>query len=72
MSGIAEDDVMLMFLKDRQVNGDFISKATDVFWIKQVVKLDDVDSDAIFADTPQLPDKVNCTFYYLLNCCVTC
>ncbi|TXG73565.1 hypothetical protein EZV62_002144 [Acer yangbiense] len=55
---VAEDDVLQMFLKDREVNGDFISRASDMFWLREVVKFVDADSDATrLADTPQQSDQ---------------
>ncbi|KAH7561269.1 hypothetical protein JRO89_XS10G0203500 [Xanthoceras sorbifolium] len=55
---LAEDDVLQMFLKDREVNGDFISRASDLFWLREVVKFVDADSDAAtLADTSKQSDQ---------------
>ncbi|KAK2640795.1 hypothetical protein Ddye_022558 [Dipteronia dyeriana] len=55
---VVEDDVLQMFLKDREVNGDFISRASDMFWLREVVKFVDTDSDAArLAHTFQQSDQ---------------
>ena len=35
-----------MFFKDRELNGDFISKASDMFWLMGASKFIDSDADA--------------------------
>ncbi|XWS71442.1 hypothetical protein CRYUN_Cryun03dG0138300 [Craigia yunnanensis] len=57
VSGSVEEDVLEMFFKDREVNGDFISKASDMLWQREVLK--DVDTDAREpADTTQQAEQV--------------
>ncbi|XVF46954.1 hypothetical protein PTKIN_Ptkin03bG0069800 [Pterospermum kingtungense] len=43
VSESVEEDVLEMFFKDREVNGDFISKASDKLWQRGLLK--DVDID---------------------------
>ncbi|XVF05124.1 hypothetical protein REPUB_Repub05bG0144700 [Reevesia pubescens] len=38
VSQSVEEDVLEMFFKDREVNGDFISKASDMLWQREVLK----------------------------------
>ncbi|KAI3745688.1 hypothetical protein L6452_08092 [Arctium lappa] len=42
---IEEDDVLLMFLKDRELNGDFIAKVCDKLWMRKAIKIDDIKTD---------------------------
>ncbi|XP_021887480.1 uncharacterized protein LOC110806830 isoform X5 [Carica papaya] len=51
-SELVEDDVLLMFFKDRELNGDFISKASDRFWQGGIAKFVDVNDSKIL-DAPQ-------------------
>ncbi|CAL1403855.1 unnamed protein product [Linum trigynum] len=52
VSELAEDDVLQMFLEERAVSGDLISKVCDMFWQRDIVKLADADVDASkFVDT---------------------
>ncbi|KDO36001.1 hypothetical protein CISIN_1g033557mg [Citrus sinensis] len=46
VSEVAEEDILQMFFKDRELNGDFISKASDMFWLKGASKFADSDADA--------------------------
>lgn len=52
-----EDDVLLMFFKDRELNGDFISKASDRFWQGGIAKFVDVNDSKIL-DAPQQDELV--------------
>ncbi|KAG8655087.1 hypothetical protein MANES_04G001400v8 [Manihot esculenta] len=54
---LAEGDVLKIFLKERELNGDFVSKASDMFWLKEVEKFVDFDS-AKLADNPQESEQV--------------
>ena len=57
MRELVEDDVLRMFLKDRELNGDFIFKAFDMFWLREVMDL--VDFDATKRDdSPQDTQEV--------------
>ncbi|CAI0544135.1 unnamed protein product [Linum tenue] len=50
VSELAEDDVLQMFLEERAVSGDLISKVCDMFWQRDIVKLADADASK-FVDT---------------------
>ncbi|XP_021887477.1 uncharacterized protein LOC110806830 isoform X2 [Carica papaya] len=56
-SELVEDDVLLMFFKDRELNGDFISKASDRFWQGGIAKFVDVNDSKIL-DAPQQDELV--------------
>jgi len=58
-----EEDVLQMFFKDREVNGDFISKASDMLWQREVLKVVDGDAGEP-ADTSQQAEQVE---YYLVQ-----
>ncbi|KDP36985.1 hypothetical protein JCGZ_08624 [Jatropha curcas] len=49
---LAEEDVLRMFIKERELNGDFISKASDRFWLGEFLKFVDFDAGKL-ADNPQ-------------------
>ncbi|KAD5960227.1 hypothetical protein E3N88_11699 [Mikania micrantha] len=42
---IEEDDVLLTFLKDRELNGDFIARLSDKLWMRKAVKIDNIEPD---------------------------
>lgn len=64
VSEVAEDDVLQMFLKERELNGDFISKVSDLFWQRGVANAKYVDADTVYvADTPQQAEQV----YWISN-----
>ncbi|KAL5579764.1 hypothetical protein UlMin_012206 [Ulmus minor] len=56
VSEIAEDDVLETFLRERQLNGDFISKVSDMFWQREVMKV--VESEAVLAGSPQQAEQI--------------
>ncbi|XP_062082533.1 uncharacterized protein LOC133788903 [Humulus lupulus] len=60
VSGIAEEDVLQTFLRERQLNGDFISKVSDMLWQDEATKLLGVAESAALADddTSQQPNQV--------------
>ncbi|KAH9659696.1 NF-kappa-B inhibitor-like protein [Citrus sinensis] len=59
VSEVAEEDILQMFFKDRELNGDFISKASDMFWLKGTSKFVDSDADAgKFADNSEQAHQV--------------
>ena len=39
------EDVLQMFLKDREENGDFISKVSDRLWLRDVLESIDLNSN---------------------------
>ncbi|XP_052287771.1 uncharacterized protein LOC102624420 isoform X5 [Citrus sinensis] len=56
---VAEEDVLQMFFKDRELNGDFISKTSDMFWLMGALKFVDFDADAgKFADNSEQAHQV--------------
>ncbi|XP_062173228.1 uncharacterized protein LOC133878663 isoform X2 [Alnus glutinosa] len=57
VSGVVEEDVLQMFFKERKLSGDFISKASDIFWQSDVKQF--VDADAVEpAETSQETGQV--------------
>ncbi|EXB91238.1 hypothetical protein L484_016308 [Morus notabilis] len=53
---ISEEDVLQTFLTERQLNGDFISKVSDMFWQREAMKF--VDAEAALSDTSRQADQV--------------
>ncbi|XP_042483504.1 uncharacterized protein LOC122063878 [Macadamia integrifolia] len=54
---LAREDALQMFLRERQLNGDFISKATDILWIRG--NLESFDSEiSIYGEIPQQLEEV--------------
>lgn len=51
-SEITDEDVHQAFLKERKLNGDFISKTSDMLWQRDVLKFEDA-RDSSFADASQ-------------------
>ncbi|KAF8084931.1 hypothetical protein N665_0693s0022 [Sinapis alba] len=45
VSELVGEDVLQMFLKDREENGDFISKVSDRLWLREVLESIDLNSD---------------------------
>lgn len=45
VSEIAEDNILQTFLKERELNGDIISKVSDVLWLRNAARLDDSEAD---------------------------
>lgn len=54
---LAGDDVLQMFFKERELNGDFISKASDMLWQRKVMKFVDAEAGTP-SDTHQQPEGV--------------
>ncbi|KAF9587676.1 hypothetical protein IFM89_004508 [Coptis chinensis] len=46
------DDVLQEFLKERQLTGDLVSKASDILWMKDYLNVIDFEA-SILAETPQ-------------------
>lgn len=44
------EDVMRMFLKDRELNGDFISKVSDMLWRKENSEFSEVVANTLQED----------------------
>ncbi|RWW35762.1 hypothetical protein BHE74_00059270, partial [Ensete ventricosum] len=49
-SEIAGEDVLQMFLKDRQLNGDFISKVSDILWSKKNIEFAELETNTLKED----------------------
>jgi uroporphyrinogen-III decarboxylase len=65
VSGAAEEDVLQMFFKERKLSGDIISKASDIFWQREVKQFVDADANAVKpADTPQQAEQVQWVFFF--------
>lgn len=58
VSESVEEDVLEMFFKDREVNGDFISKASDMLWQRGLPK--DADIDVSEPDDTSLQEEQVC------------
>ncbi|WCJ41869.1 hypothetical protein M5689_022709 [Euphorbia peplus] len=54
---LVEEDVLKMFIKERELNGDLVSRASDLLWLKEVMKFVDFD-DAKLDDIPQEVEQV--------------
>ncbi|XVE79205.1 hypothetical protein DITRI_Ditri14bG0038900 [Diplodiscus trichospermus] len=57
VSESVEEDVLQMFFKDREVNGDFISKASDMLWRRDVLQVVGTDAGQP-ADATQQAEQV--------------
>lgn len=53
---IEEDDVLLTFLKDRELNGDLIAKVSDKLWMRKAINIDNIEAD--LGDDVNQPDEV--------------
>ncbi|ESQ42192.1 hypothetical protein EUTSA_v10014124mg [Eutrema salsugineum] len=51
VSELVEEDVLQMFLKDREENGDFISKVSDRLWFREILESIDLNSDGASSTT---------------------
>ncbi|XP_064939270.1 uncharacterized protein LOC103998198 isoform X2 [Musa acuminata AAA Group] len=49
-SEVAREDVLQMFLKDRQLNGDFISKVSDILWSKENIEFAELETNTMKED----------------------
>ncbi|KAI3724656.1 hypothetical protein L2E82_36441 [Cichorium intybus] len=54
---IEEDDLLLTFLKDRELNGDLIAKVTDKLWLRKEIKIDNIETD-LRIDANQLNESL--------------
>ncbi|KAF7152500.1 hypothetical protein RHSIM_Rhsim01G0203700 [Rhododendron simsii] len=53
VSELAEEDILQTFLKERELDGDIISKVSDILWLRNAIRLDDAE-----ADVTQQPQEV--------------
>ncbi|KAI3834873.1 hypothetical protein MKW98_015986 [Papaver atlanticum] len=51
-SSLPGEDALQMFLRDRQLNGDFVSKASDIIWRRDELKFIDLE-DNVFDENSQ-------------------
>ncbi|CAK7329157.1 unnamed protein product [Dovyalis caffra] len=58
LSELAEEDVLRVFLRERELNGDFISKACDKFWQRGTKFVDFDDRELELVDTSQVAEQV--------------
>jgi len=56
VSELVEEDVLQMFMKDREENGDFISKVSDRLWLKEILESIDVNSNGASSSAVELDD----------------
>lgn len=54
---LAEDDVLYTFVKERELNGDFIAKVSDRLWLREVINFVDKNPNKL-ADNTRLPGEV--------------
>ncbi|KAL3718352.1 hypothetical protein ACJRO7_003481 [Eucalyptus globulus] len=54
---LVEEEILKTFLKERQLSGDFISKASDMLWQREALKLVEPDV-GVLPDSPQEPGQV--------------
>ncbi|KAF8009479.1 hypothetical protein BT93_J0466 [Corymbia citriodora subsp. variegata] len=54
---LVEEEILKTFLKERQLSGDFISKASDILWQREALMLVEPDVGTL-RDSPQDPDQV--------------
>ncbi|XP_076887995.1 uncharacterized protein LOC143538290 isoform X1 [Bidens hawaiensis] len=53
---IEEDDVLVTFLKDRELNGDFIARVCDKLWTRNAIKIDNTETNLKYdANQPDEP-----------------
>lgn len=57
---VEEEDVLQMFLKDREENGDFISKVSDRLWLRETLESIDLNSNGA-SSTVELDNQVKNT-----------
>lgn len=58
VSELVEEDVLQMFLKDREENGDFISKVSDRLWLREILESIDLNSNGASSSTLGLDTQV--------------
>lgn len=56
MNELVEEDVLQMFLKDREENGDFISKVSDRLWLRETLESIDFNSNGTSSSTVGLEE----------------
>ncbi|CAH2072177.1 unnamed protein product [Thlaspi arvense] len=57
VSELVEEDVLQMFLKDREENGDFISKVSDRLWLREILESIDLNSNGASSSAVELNNQ---------------
>ncbi|RRT43184.1 hypothetical protein B296_00055751 [Ensete ventricosum] len=67
-SEIAGEDVLQMFLKDRQLNGDFISKVSDILWSKKNIEFAELETNTLKEDNQYHEEVSYLILLYFFYC----
>lgn len=54
----ADEDVLQIFFKERELNGDFISRTSDLLWRRNFRNSGDYDIDTLTNNTSQETEQV--------------
>jgi len=54
----ADEDVLQIFFKERELNGDFISRTSDLLWRRNFRSSGDYDSNILTDNTSQQTEQV--------------
>ncbi|KAJ1440722.1 hypothetical protein SESBI_01792 [Sesbania bispinosa] len=54
----ADEDILQIFFKERELNGDFISRASDLLWRRNFRNFDDYDISKLNNDTSQQTEQI--------------
>jgi len=54
----ADEDVLQIFFKERELNGDFISRTSDLLWRRNFKNSGDYDINALTDNTSQQTEQV--------------
>lgn len=57
VSELVDEEILKTFLEERQLSGDFISKASDMLWQREALKLVEPGVEML-PDSRQEPDQV--------------
>ena len=58
-----DEDVLQIFFKERELNGDFISRASDLLWRRDFRSSGDYDISELTDNTSQQIEQVQQTHY---------
>lgn len=56
-----DEDVLQIFLKERELNGDFVSRTSDLLWQMNFRNSGDYDVSKLTSDTSQQIEQVQLT-----------
>lgn len=66
MGELAEDDVLRTFIKERELNGDFITKVSDRIWLGEaIISYDNAVIPEVADNNVQSPEEVFFFFFPL-------